>query len=49
MLGIMGRTVIAMIGVRIGARDEPGKATDHPDIRPPTDVMAITSLPYSRR
>jgi hypothetical protein len=27
---------------------EPGKITDHPNVRPPTDVMAITSLPRCR-
>ena len=41
----MGRAVIAMTAVRRGTCVEPGKVTDHPDIRPPTDVMAITSLP----
>ena len=40
-----GRAVIAMTAVRIGAHDEPGKVTDLSDIRPPTVVMAITSLP----
>ena len=34
-----------MTAVRRGMWGEPGKVTDHPDIRPPTDVMAITSLP----
>jgi hypothetical protein len=34
-----------MTAVRNGARDEPGKITDLSDVRPPTDVMAITSLP----
>jgi hypothetical protein len=34
-----------MTAVRNGARDEPGKVTDRSDVRPPTDVMAITSLP----
>ena len=42
----MGRAVIAMTAVRIRARVEPGKVTGQSDIRPPTDVMAITSLPY---
>jgi hypothetical protein len=45
MLGALGRAVIAMTAVRIGAHVEPGKVTDPFDIRPPTDVMAITSLP----
>ncbi|MEY4379011.1 MAG: hypothetical protein RLZ85_892 [Verrucomicrobiota bacterium] len=44
----MGRAVIAMTAVRIRAWVEPGKVTDPSDIRPPTDVMAITSLPYAR-
>ena len=48
MLGALGRAVIAMTAVRIGAHVEPGKVTDPFDIRPPTDVMAITSLPYAR-
>ena len=43
----MGRAVIAMTAVRIRARVEPGKVTGQSDIRPPTDVMAITSLPYA--
>jgi hypothetical protein len=34
-----------MTAVRNGTRDEPGKVTDRSDVRPPTDVMAITSLP----
>ena len=46
-LGIMGRAVIAMTAVRIGTLVQAGKVTDQPDIRPPTDVMAITSLPYA--
>ena len=48
MLGaFLGRAVIAMTAVRIGARGEPGKVTDLSVIRPPTDVMAITSLPHT--
>ena len=46
--GIMGRAVIAMTAVRIGSLVQAGKVTDQPDIRPPTDVIAITSLPYAR-
>jgi hypothetical protein len=42
----LGRAVIAMTAVRSGMCDEPGKVTDHPYVRPPTDVMAITSLPH---
>ena len=45
MLRLMGRAVIAMTAVRNRARVEPGKVTDLSDVRPPTDVMAITSLP----
>ena len=45
----MGRAVIAMAAVRVRTRVEPGKVTDLSDIRPPTDVMAITSLPLSLR
>ena len=41
----MGRAVIAITAVRVRPRVEPGKVTDLSDIRPPTDVMAITSLP----
>ena len=44
----MGRAVIAMTAVRIGTLVQEGKVTDQPDIRLPTDVMAITSLPYAR-
>jgi hypothetical protein len=36
---------MAMTAVRIGVRVVPGKLTDHSKLRPPTDVMAITSLP----
>ena len=36
-----------MTAVRIGARVEPGKVTDHSDISPPKDVMAITSPPHT--
>ena len=45
----MGRAVIAMTAVRIRTRVEPGKVTDQSDLRPPTDVMAITSHPLSLR
>ena len=46
----MGRAVIAMTAVRIRAWVRQGKVTDLSDIRPPTDVMAITSvLPAPRR
>ena len=38
-----------MTAVRIGARVGPGKVTDPFDIRPPTDVMAITSLPITEQ
>jgi len=38
-----------MTAVRNGARDEPGKIPDLSDVRPPTDVMAITSLPMQAR
>ena len=41
----MGRAVIAMTAVRRGACVSRGKIADHPDVRPPTDVMVITSLP----
>jgi len=37
-----------MAAVRKGTCDEPGKVTDLSDIRSPTDVMVITSLPYNR-
>jgi hypothetical protein len=36
-----------MTAVRIGIFIEPGKITDCSDVRPPTDVMAITSLPHA--
>ena len=45
----MGRADIAMAAVRILACVEPGKVIDLSDLRPPTDVMAITSLPHSPR
>jgi hypothetical protein len=37
-----------MTAVRIGTLVQTGKVADLSDIRPPTDVMAITSLPYVR-
>ena len=41
-----GRAAIAMAAVvRMHVRP-PGKITDHNTARPPTDVMAITSLPH---
>jgi hypothetical protein len=43
----LGRAVIAMTAVSIGAHNEPGTITDLYEIRPPTDVMAITSLPQT--
>ena len=45
----MGRAVIAMTAVRIRTRVEPGKVTDQSDLRPPTDVMAITPHPRSHK
>jgi hypothetical protein len=36
-----------MTAVRIGTLVQEGKVTDLSDIRPPTDVMAITSLPHA--
>ena len=46
MMGsVWGRAVIAMTAVRIRTCVEPGKLTDFSNLRPPTDVMAITSLP----
>ena len=45
----MGRAVIAMAAVRVRTCVEPGKVTDLSDLRPPTDVMAITPLPLSLR
>ena len=44
----MGRAAIAMAAVRLGTCAEPGKITGHRDLRPPTDVMVITSLPARR-
>ena len=44
----MGRAAIAMAAVRRIAYAEPGKITDHPEVRPPTAVMAITALPRGR-
>ncbi|GBL23875.1 hypothetical protein EMGBS6_06600 [Opitutia bacterium] len=38
-----------MTAVRDGARDEPSKVTDLSDVRPPADVMVITSLPMQAR
>ncbi len=40
-----GRAVIAMTAVRIRTLIEPGKVAALYGIRPPKDVMAITSLP----
>jgi hypothetical protein len=47
LAAVLGRAVIAMTAVRIGALVQAGKVTDLSDIRPPTDVMAITSLPHA--
>ena len=44
----MGRAAIAMAAVLVRTYIEPGKVTDLSDLRPPTDVMAITSLPRSQ-
>ena len=38
-----------MTAFRDRTHDEPGKVTDHSDVLPPTDVMAITSLPTATR
>ena len=43
----LGRAVIAMTAVRIREHVLPGKVICHSDIRTPTDVMAITSLPHA--
>jgi hypothetical protein len=49
MLGaFLGRAVITMTAVRIGAGGEPGKVTGYYKIRPPSVVMAITPLPHAR-
>jgi hypothetical protein len=45
--GGLGRAVIAMTAVRILTCVVPGRVTDLSDVRPPTDVMAITSLPQA--
>ena len=45
----LGRAVITMAAVRRGVLVEPDKATDHYGVGPPTDVMAITSLPRDSR
>jgi len=45
LIPVLGRAVIALTAVCGRARHEPVKVTDHCDIRLPTDVMAITSLP----
>ena len=41
----LGRAAIAMAAVRIRACHEPGEIFDRSKLCPPTDVMAITSLP----
>jgi hypothetical protein len=41
----MGRAAIAMAAVRGLSCVVPGRLADPIDVRPPTDVMAITSLP----
>ena len=43
----MGRAAIAMAAVRRGTCDESGGISDRSKLRPPTDVMAITSLPIA--
>ena len=37
-----------MAAVRGRACDEPGEVFDHAHLRPPTDVMVITSLPQDK-
>jgi hypothetical protein len=37
-----------MAAVRLGTCLEPGKITSRLHVRPPTDVIAITSLPIAR-
>ena len=44
---VSGRAVIAMTAVRSRACIESGKVIDLFNLRPPTDVMAITSLPQA--
>ena len=43
-----GRPGIAMTAVRRRACAEPGEITGSDEVRPPTDVMSITSLPARR-
>ena len=43
-----GRPGIAMTAVRRRACAEPGEITGSDEVCPPTDVMAITSLPARR-
>ena len=43
----LGRAVIAMTAVRVRTCVERGKVADLSDVRPSTDVMAITSLPLA--
>ncbi len=43
-----GRPGIAMTAVRRRACAEPGEITGSDEVRPPTDVMVITSLPARR-
>ena len=38
-----------MAAVRHGACYHRADSFDHPNVRPPTDVMAITSLPKAER
>jgi hypothetical protein len=47
LAGALGKAVIAMTAVRIGALVQSGKVTDTSNISPPTDVMVITSLPHT--
>ena len=42
----LGRAAIAMAAVRHGTSESRAGSFDHTMVRPPTDVMAITSLPY---
>ena len=44
-----GRAAIAMAAVRHDTRGPPGTVFDHSIVRPPTDVMAITSLPKTAK
>ena len=49
LIPIIGRAAIAIAAIRHGTRVVTGRLFDRSHLRPPTDVMAITSLPKTAK